>query len=71
MGEAHIIAKHIICDSSQPRFVPQADDDVLASLEMRLTLGQMMLCLEAQMKKATLMGCFVLGRIDKKDADFV
>lgn len=24
-----------------------------------------------RVKKATLMGCFVLGRIDKKDADFV
>ena len=30
---------------SQHRFVPQADNDVFASLEMMLTFGQMMLCL--------------------------
>ncbi len=38
---------------SQPRsFVPQMNNDVLASLEMMLTLGQMMLCLTAQIKKS-------------------
>ena len=36
----------------QHRFVPQADNDVLASLEMMLTFGQMVLCLAAQMKKS-------------------
>jgi len=37
----------------QPRsFVPKMNNDVLASLEMMLTFGQMMLCLSAQMKKS-------------------
>ena len=31
---------------------PQANNDVLALLEMMLTFGQMMLCLAAQMKKS-------------------
>jgi len=32
--------------------VPKVNNDVLASLEMMLTFGQMMLCLSAQMKKS-------------------
>jgi hypothetical protein len=49
----NIITKYIICDLSQPRsFVPKMNNDVLASLEMMLTFGQMMLCLAAQMKKS-------------------
>ena len=48
--------RNFICDSSQHRFVPQADNDVLASLEMMLPFGQMMLCLAAQMKKSKPIG---------------
>ena len=41
----------------QPRsFVPKMNNDVLASLEMMLTFGQMMLCLTAQMKKSKPIG---------------
>ena len=47
---------------------PQADNDVLASLEMMLTFGQMMLCLAAQMKKSIAIAMDFLARVDRKDA---
>ena len=49
-AQHHCEAHHL--HEVQHRFVPQADNDVLASLEMMLTFGQMMLCLAAQMKKS-------------------
>ena len=48
---------------------PQAVNDVLASLEMMLTFGQMMVCpadTNEKILKAMLLG--FLGSVDKKDA---
>ena len=43
------------------------NNDVLASLEMMLTFGQMMLCLTAQMKKSKPIGLDFLSMGYKKD----
>jgi len=44
------------------------NNDVLASLEMMLTFGQMMLCLTAQMKKSKPIGLDFLSFMDLIDA---
>jgi hypothetical protein len=43
------------------------NNDVLASLEMMLTFGQMMLCLSAQMKKSKPIGLDFLYKGYEKD----
>ena len=51
----HIICnllQHHLCEAQPRSFVPKMNNDVLASLEMMLTFGQMMLFLSAQMKKS-------------------